>query len=76
MLKQNFQNDFKKVTSKIITNQSKVINGFSNGANKVGILNSFYAFVELDTIDSLQNDDTDTNSMNDNLYFLQTQWIF
>lgn len=76
MIKPNYVQSFNKIADKIIKNQSAKINSgiLRNSGNNA--LNYIYSFVLLDCIDNLQSNSSDFESMNNNLNFLQTQWIY
>lgn len=76
MIKPNYVRSFNKIADKIIKNQSAEINSgiLRNSGNNA--LNYIYSFVLLDCIDNLQSNSSDFESMNNNLNFLQTQWIY
>lgn len=74
MLRPRYATTFKNITSKILTSEGNVTDSYTRGENYPNSLISFYPFVSLSIVDSLQSGDTDTNSMNNNLDFLLTQW--
>ena len=76
MLKPRYETTFKTITSKILASEGSVTDSYTRGENKPNNLISFYPFISLCIIDSLQASDTDTVSMNNNLDFLLTQWQY
>lgn len=76
MLKFNYEGSFKAITDKITTKQGSQITSKELGGSGDYALSYFYNFIILDCIDNLQSNNNDTKTMNDNLNFLQTQWIF
>ena len=76
MLKFNYEGSFKAITDKITTKQGSQITSKELGGSSDYALSYFYSFIILDCIDNLQSNSNDTETMNDNLNFLQTQLIF
>lgn len=76
MLKPNYEISFNKIAKKITDQQSSEINARNIGAGDNNALTYFYSFLLLDCIDNIQSDSNDTQDMNNDLNFLQTQWIY
>lgn len=76
MLRPRYATTFKTITNKILSSEGNVTDNYTRGDNKPSTLISFYPFVSLSIVDSLQSSDTDTVSMNNNLDFLLTQWQY
>ena len=76
MLRPRYATTFKNITSKILASEGYVTDSYVRGENNPNNLISFYPFVSLSIVDSLQSSDTDTVSMNNNLDFLLTQWQY
>ena len=76
MLRPRYATTFKNITNKILSSEGLVTSEYTKGSNNPNNLISFYPFISLSIVDSLQSNDTDTVSMNNNLDFLLTQWQY
>ena len=71
MLKFNYEKSFNAACGKILRNQNVVTNSLVDGQGQDSHLLSYNNFIMLSVIDSLNSGDTDTNTMNLNLDYLQ-----
>lgn len=76
MLKPNYEQSLKNIAAKITSKQASEIATRKFGGDSNNALTYFYSFIILDCIDNLQSNSNDTQTMNNELNFLQTQWIF
>lgn len=76
MLKPNYEISFKRIATKVCSQQSSEIGSRTVGEINNNALNYFYSFILLDCIDSLQTNSSDFKTMNNDLNFLQKQWIY